>query len=98
MDTQEELETSVPLEDVAPIVEVVGNSDKKDEEPPHEEQEAPEPPTPRIPKKRAQRPPPVVVAQQSPPIDHVFWSDMLVTKRELDREAKHSRYANLVKF
>ncbi len=94
MDTQEELETSVPLEDV--IVEVVGNSDKKDDEPPHEEQYVPDPPTPRIPKKRAQRPSPVVVP---PPIaDHKFWSDMLVTKRELDREATRSRYANLVKF
>ncbi len=93
---QETLEANAPLvEEAAPDAEVVGDSDNI-EVTEADEQVVPEPPTPRIQKKRAPRPSPVVV--QPPIADHQFWSDMLVTKRELDREATRSRYANLVKF
>ncbi len=81
---QETPETFV--EEAAPEAEVVGDSDKKEEV-------APEPPAP---KKRAPRPPPVVVTPIA--VDHTFWNEMLVTKRELDREATRSRYAHLVNF
>jgi hypothetical protein len=93
MDTQEDIEALAPIEEAAPSDEVVGDPDKKEE--------LPEPQTPRIPKKRAprvQRPPTVSVSPPPPIADHNFWSDMIVTKRELDREATRSRYANLVKF
>jgi hypothetical protein len=36
--------------------------------------------------------------QPAPVIDASFWSSMLQTKREMDRQAKTSRYANLVKL
>jgi hypothetical protein len=100
MDTQEDLEPPVPIVEAAPAAEVVGDSDKKEVIP--EEQKPQEPPTPRIPKRRPPRPTPAAVAPAAappPPIaDPQFWSDMIATKRVLDREATRSRYANLVKF
>jgi hypothetical protein len=89
MDPAESIETTEPLvEEVAPIAqEGVGDSDKKETE------EVIEPQTPRIPKKRAQRPSIVI-----PIADHKLWGEMLTTKRELEKEATRSRYANLVKF
>ncbi len=96
MDTQETLETLAPILEEAAPVEVAGESDKEKVTTEAKEQEVPEPPTPRIPKKRAPRPSPIAI--HPPPIaDHKFWSDMLMTKRELDREAGRSRYANVVK-
>jgi hypothetical protein len=90
METQEALETLSPLED-APVDEVV-----EEETAVTEEHEVPAQPTPKIQRKRPPRPPPVTAV---PPIaDPKFWSDMLVTKREQDRQATHTRYANLVKF
>ncbi len=96
---QETLEANAPLvEEAAPDAEVVGDSDNI-EVTEAEEQVVPEPPTPRIQKKRAPRPSPVVTVAMQPPVaDHQFWTDMLMTKRELDREATRSRYAKLVKF
>ena len=102
---QEAIETSAPLveEEAAEVPEVPEVPAEVDAAGATEEQGVPEPPTPRIPKKRAPRAPrpsPVVAPVAAPPpaADHKFWSDMLMTKRELDREATRSRYANLVKF
>ena len=54
--------------------------------------EAEEPPTPSHKKRRADPMQPV------PTLDADFWSGMLITKREMDREAKKVRYSNLVVF
>ncbi len=54
--------------------------------------EAEEPPTPSHKKRRADPMQPV------PTLDADFWSGMLNTKREMDREAKKVRYSNLVVF
>ncbi len=95
---QEALETIAPIvEEAVPAAEVVEEADKHEVE----EVEAAQEPTitPKIPRKRAARPSPVVVPQPLPPIaDHKFWSDMLATKRELDRETMRNRFANLGKF
>ncbi len=95
---QEALEANVPIaeEAVVQATEVVGEVDNNQEE--EEAQE--EPPVIAKSRKRAARPSPVIVTPQQPPplLDPQFWSDMLVTKRELDREARRNRFANLVKF
>jgi hypothetical protein len=57
------------------------------------EVEAEEPPTPSH-KKTREEP----VERPVPTLDADFWSGMLVTKREMDREAKKARYSNLVVF
>jgi hypothetical protein len=88
MDPPESIEATEPLvEEAAPVAEEeVVEPDKK-------EAEVVESQTPRIPKTRKR--PSIVV----PPIaDHKFWGEMLTTKRELEKEATRSRYANLVKF
>ncbi len=54
--------------------------------------EAEEPHTPSHKKTRADPMQPV------PTLDADFWSGMLNTKREMDREAKKVRYSNLVVF
>ena len=54
--------------------------------------EAEEPPTPSHKKRRADPMQPVLT------LDADFWSGMLITKREMDREAKKVRYSNLVVF
>ncbi len=92
---QEALEANVPIaeEAVVQATEVVGEADNKEEE---EEEAQDEAPVITKSRKRAARPSPVIVP---PPIaDHKFWSDMLATKRELDRTDRNSRFANLVKF
>ncbi len=55
--------------------------------------EAEEPPTPSH-KKTREEP----VERPVPTLDADFWSGMLITKREMDREAKKVRYSNLVVF
>ncbi len=57
------------------------------------EVEAEEPPTPSH-KKTREEP----VERPVPTLDADFWSGMLITKREMDREAKKVRYSNLVVF
>jgi hypothetical protein len=97
---QETLDTLAVVEEKPPT-ETPAEVDAAPAEATEEQGDIPEePPAPRIPKKRAprvtRRPSPVVIA---PPVaDPQFWSDMIMTKRELDREATRSRYANLVKF
>jgi hypothetical protein len=59
------------------------------------------PPTPkpkRAPRKAKAIAPLIEPAQVAPTIDASFWSTMLQTKREMDRQATATRYANLVKF
>jgi hypothetical protein len=79
--------------DIQEEPEVVEEPDKNETTPP-QEQEA-EQPAPKPPKKRPPRPQPLSTV---PRIDPAFWTEMLTTKRELDREATRTRYANLVKF
>ena len=55
--------------------------------------EAEEPPTPSH-KKTREEP----VERPVPTLDADFWSGILITKREMDREAKKVRYSNLVVF
>jgi hypothetical protein len=92
---QEALEANVPIveEAVVQVTEVVEEADNK-----HEEEE--DAPVIAKSRKRVARPSPVIVTPQQPPpiADHKFWSEMLATKRELDREARRNRFANLVKF
>jgi uncharacterized membrane protein len=38
------------------------------------------------------------VERPVPTLDADFWSNMLVTKREMDKAAKKARYSNLVVF
>ncbi len=59
-----------------------------------------EPPTPSPkPRKKATR-----TSQQAvplapvPTLDADFWTSMVITKREMDREATRTRYSNLVVF
>ncbi len=65
-----------------------------------EEVEAPEvePPTPSPkPRKKAAK----TTQQPTPPaptLDAEFWTSMVSTKREMDREATRTRYSNLVVF
>ena len=56
------------------------------------EVEAEEPPTPSHKKRKADPMQPVLT------LDADFWSGMLTTKRDMDREAKKVRYSNLVVF
>ena len=58
------------------------------------EVEAEEPPTPSHKKRRADP----IEERPAPTLDTDFWSGMLITKREMDREAKKVRYSNLVVF
>ena len=58
------------------------------------EVEAEEPPTPSHKKRRADP----IEERPAPTLDADFWSGMLITKREMDREAKKVRYSNLVVF
>jgi hypothetical protein len=71
------------------------------EEPVVVEPSAP-PPTPKAPKMAPRKSARVVAPLAEPPpvpvIDASFWSSMLQTKREMDRQATASRYANLVKL
>ena len=61
-----------------------------------------EPPTPkpkRAPRKKA-APRPTASPQEAAPFvaDANFWNELLSNRRELDRVAKNTRFANLVKF
>ena len=83
--------------------------EQQDETPPQEEAEdiGEQPPTPkpkRAPRKKA-APRPATPAQAPSPqalpevvVDPNFWNELLSMQRELDRIAKNTRLANLVKF
>jgi hypothetical protein len=66
-----------------------------------EEEEVPPPPPPPLPRKRAPRrekPRAEATPRAVPVVDAAFWSSMLQTKREMDRDTRASQWANLVKF
>ena len=90
-----------PEETQEPVAEetVAAEEEAVEEE---EEEAPPSPPPAPVPRKRAPRKEKPRV-QATPPavpqvIDAAFWSNMLQTKREMDRNTRASQWANLVKF
>lgn len=95
--SEENIASELPSEPQEPQEAAPEAPPETPQEPPEAPPETPPPPT----KTRAPRKKKATVVEKSPPqlvVDANFWSELLQTRREMDRVATHTRFANLVKM